>query len=473
MKKIIGLLGLVMILTLFACDPININFGNQDADEEARFETVMNFLENYHYSEPDQKDLWQGAIQGMMNTLDDPYSAYYTEEEYEQFQQSLGESFVGVGVTVENRDDNIVIQRVWDDSPAQSAGLRPGDRITHVDGDNVESKAYLATLLLVQGEEGTTVELGVARSGVEEPLFMEMTRREIPNPTVTVETMEHDGKTIGFISVNSFGHETLSLFEETLSDLENAGIDGLIIDLRNNSGGRLDTVIGLMDLFLIESDLPLFATETFQSGEISRTEYEASGDEKKPYEVITIINEFSASASEVFAAGMKQHGGYEVIGMPSFGKGTMQSPFSHGTMNDDELHLSNGIWLTPNNTWVNQVDGDQASVYPTTEVNRSDVFEIANVYVLEGALKYDTVDSRTEDIQNMLNAFYDFSLRTDGYFDDQTRDAVEYFQADYDLSISGEVDGETANALNEKLLDFRNATDNDLKIQHALTMFQD
>ncbi len=474
MKKLLLLLvGMVSVLSLMACEGINFNIGNPDEEEQARFNTIMDILENYHYSEPSQEDLWQGAIQGMIDTLDDPFSSYYTEEEYEQFQQSLGESFVGVGVTVENMNDDVVIQRVWQDSPAERAGLRAGDRITYVDGDNVEGLSYLETLMLVQGEEGSTVELGIARSGVDETLFMEMTREEIPNPTVTYEIFEDGNKTIGYISVNSFGHETFEIFEATLNDLEESGIEGLIIDLRDNSGGRLDTVVQMMDLFLIESDKPLFATETFESGEVNRTEYDATGDEKKPYDIITVINEFSASASEVFAAAMKQHGEYDVYGLPSFGKGTMQTPFSHRNMNNDELHLSNGIWLTPNNTWINNIGGDQESLYPTREVKRSEAFDIQNLYILDDPLTYDTVDSRTESLQKALNALYAFDLRTDGYFDEATKEAVKTFQETYDLTVSGEVDFDTASTLNENLIAFRNDYANDLKIQTALETLND
>ncbi len=476
MKRLLILpIMLVALFILSACEDINLTPNGANQEEQARFETVMEILKGYHYSEPSEEDLWQGAIQGMIDSLEDPYSVYFTEEQYQRFRDSLGETFVGVGVTVENVEDNVVIQKVWSDSPAERAGLRAGDVVTHVDGEDYRDESYLDTLLAVQGEEGSEVELGVDRSGVDEILFMTMTREQIENPTVTSFVEVIDGKPIGFISINTFGDQTYDIFKDTLETMENDdAIEGLVVDLRNNGGGRLDTVLNLLDLFLIESDKPMFATESFHEGSIDRTEYDASGDERKPYEIVTIINEYSASASEVFAAGMKQHGGYEVIGMPSYGKGTMQTPFSHPNMNEDELHLSNGIWLTPNDVWVNHIDGDQSSVYPTISVERSAAFETFNIYLLdETPLRYDTVDERNAQLQIKLNALGYGDVRTDSYFDEATRDAVEAFQQGQGLSVSGEVDSETAIALNEAILDYRNDHTNDPKITAAFDFFLD
>ena len=474
MKKLMFVtLVLMFTLTLGACDYLDPQNNNSDNEaENQKFEDIMELIEGNHFSRPQKDALYEGAIEGMIDSLDDPYTNYFSEEAYQEFQDSLGEEFVGVGITIENRDNSVVVQTVWPDSPAEAAGLRTGDIITHVDGENVEDLSYLETIPKVQGEEGTTVELGVERSGERETLYFTMTRETIPNPTVESDMFERNGETIGYIRVNAFGDETYNRFNEALNELEEDGIDGLMVDLRDNSGGRLDTVVNLLNIFLVENDKPMFSIEFHQNGIAQETEYTADGEEPKPYDIVTLINEFSASASEVFAAGMHEHGGYEVLGMESFGKGTMQSPFSAPSMNDDELHLSNGIWKTPEGNWINQDGGDYSGVKPTIPVERSEIFNVPTLHLRgEDAIGYDTVNQTTENAQLILNALYDTDLRTDGYFDSDTEAAVETFQAEYDLDESGVIDAQTAQALNESLNAYRNDLDNDIKIEEALSHF--
>lgn len=442
----------------------------EPSDREARLEAIMDLIERNHYSQPQREAMIDGAIEGLIDALDDPYTNHFSQEEYEQFQDSMGEEFVGVGITVENRDNDVVVQNIWPDSPAERAGLRVGDVITHVDGESVEALSYFETVPKVQGEEGTEVEFGVDRPGEGDTLYFTMPRETIPNPTVEASTFDDDGKTIGMIRVNAFGDETYQRFASELSELEETGIDGLMIDLRNNGGGRLDTVLNLLNIFLVEDDdKPMFSIEFYQNGEEDRTDFMADGDSAKPYDIVTIINDFSASASEVFAVAMMEHGGYEVVGMESFGKGTMQSPFSHGTMGDDELHLSNGIWLTSEGNWINAEGGDYPGVMPTIPVERTTLFDIAGPHLRgDDTFAFDSVSHHVEMTQIILNGLYDSELREDGYFDEATEAALENFQEDEGLSVTGELDGDTAQALNEVLFEYTQDSANDEKIQAAL-----
>lgn len=474
MKTIIKYLALgLIIFTLAACQLVSPD--NIDPGQRSKFEDILAHLEENHYKQLDQDALWDGAIQGMFDALEDPYSRYFSYEEYEQYQSSLGESFVGVGVTVENVDNQLVIIRVWPDSPAESGGLLPGDIVTHVDGEDFRDKSYLATIAAVTGEEGSDVELGIQRSGVSKTLFITMTREEIPNPTVEYSVLDIDNKPIGFIQVNTFGTETYQLFEDAINDLENThNIEGLIIDLRNNSGGRLNTVLQMMDIFLPEGDKPMLATESYRQGSLQRDEYDASGTEIKTYEILTIINEHSASAAEVFAIAMMQKGGYDVLGMPSFGKGTMQTPHSPRSIGDDELHVSTGIWLSPNNDWINKDGGDYEGVIPTIEVPQNPYFQTRNIFLSDDdALAFDQVDSQIGQAQKILNALGYGEIREDTYFDEATKAALKSFQSEEGLEPTGIIDATTARALSQRLIEYRTSAENDHQYKAAKAYFND
>ncbi len=474
MQKLIkGLLLVVLLLSLSACELFNDH--EMDRSQQSKFEDILRHLEQNHYKQPDQETLWDGAIQGLFDALEDPYSRYFSQAEYEQYQSSLGESFVGVGVTVENVNENLLVIRVWPDSPAERGGLLPGDIVTHVDGEDYSDKSFIETLGAVGGEEGTDVEIGVKRSGVSDTVFITMTREEIPNPTVEYEALTIDDKTVGFIQVNTFGVDTFDIFESALTDLENNhNIEGLIIDLRNNSGGRLDTVLQMLDTFLASGEKPLLSTESYRNGNFYRDDYEATGNEIKDYDILTLINEHSASASEVFAIAMMQKGGFDVLGMPSFGKGTMQTSHSPRSIGDDELHISTGIWLSPNNDWINQDGGDYKSVMPSIEVAQNHYFQTQNIFLSDDeTLTYDQVDMRIGSAQKILNAIGYGEIREDTYFDQDTKAAVEAFQADYDLDVSGVIDAQTARALSDALIAYRNDLANDLQFQAAKAYFDE
>ncbi|MFP4077749.1 MAG: S41 family peptidase [Candidatus Izemoplasmataceae bacterium] len=467
---------LTLVFVLGACESTGLNGDNGNdevSEEQERFEEVMDHLQNSHYKTPSEADLYEGAIEGMMESLDDPFSRYYSDEEYQEYHDSFGESFVGIGVTVENVDDNLVIRKVWEDSPANRAGMQAGDVVTHIDGEDYRDKSYIETIANVRGEEGSTVSITVDRPGVEDPVTFEMEREEIENPTVEYERVDHDGETIGYITIHTFGSETLSKMEsavETLED-EDGGIDGLIIDLRDNSGGYLNTLNGMLDLFLTEGDKPMFTIEQLQDGEWVSNDYDASGTENKPYDILTMVNGYSASASEVFAAAMKEKGGYDVLGTPTYGKGTMQASISLESTKD-ELHLSQGRWLTPNGEWVDPRDGDIEHIAPTIEVEQNPYFSGYNVLVGDDPLVYDTVSDQVENAQRVLSLM-GYDVREDGYFDEATRDAVEDLQDEEGLEVTGEIDEATGSVLSEYLYDYRTDKANDDQYQAALDHFTD
>ncbi len=458
-----------LVLALAACDfDIDLGNGNTDpdpADYNAEYlQEVIDTVIDTHYEDLDEEALYEAAIYGIFDGIDgDPYSRYMSEEERRQFDEGLGEEFVGVGITVQNVDERVVIIEVFPDSPAEAAGLIPGDVVTHVDGVDKEHKTYFETVDAILGEVGTEVELGVDRPNVEDTLYFTMSRERIDNPTVTHEVFEIDDEVIGYLEINAFGPETAGLTEEALDDLEASGIDSLIVDVRDNSGGYLDAARDVIDLFIPASDQPMFTIEQQIGGETISMDYDATGDEARPYEIVTLMNSQSASAAEIFAVAMKENAGYDVYGTPSFGKGTMQSLASLSS--ESQLSVTSGRWLTPEGRWIDNIQGDDPYVTPTVEVEQSDHFFAYNVYIDE-PLVYDTVSEAVANVQNILSAL-GYEMRTDGYYDEETVSAVEAFQAEEGLEATGEVDEETAAALSDALLEYRRDIENDKQFQAA------
>ncbi len=459
----------VFVFTLSGCE---LAEPSEKDPNQALFEEALEGIDSNFYKDISRDELYEAAIRGLFNALDDPFSRYMTKEEAQQFREGLGEEFVGVGVTVENVDNNVVVRKVWTDSPAEAAGMRPGDTVTHIDGEDFRHKSYLDTITALVGEEGSTIELGVRRPGLEEILTFTMERERIPNPSVTHEIFEIENRTIGYLKINQFGEKTAGLVESTLAEFEDEkGIDGLIIDVRDNTGGYLTSVKEILDMFLAEGELPMFSIEQVFAGTPIKEDYEASGTETKPYDIKVLINSYSASAAEVFAMAMMEKGGYDVIGTPSYGKGTMQIPVH--LEDESQLHISAGRWFTPEGNWIHFDGGDMEHVQPTIEIEQNPYHYAYSVHLTEGeVLEYDLVSTKVANMQKILSA-YGYDIRTDGYFDSATELAVEDFQEENDLPVTGKVDEATALALSEFLLVYRTDHETDTQLSVARDEFRE
>jgi carboxyl-terminal processing protease len=214
----------------------------------------------------------------------------------------------------------------------------------------------------------------------------------------------------------------------------------------------------------------MFQIEEWVNGERSLTPYFANNAETKDYPIITLINGNSASASEVFAAGMIEAGGFDVVGTPSFGKGTMQVPKSLRTTNGDELQASSGRWLTPEGNWINKNGGDFESVIPTVVVEQNPVFSAFSIFLSDGeVLGFDQVSPQIQNAQIILTAL-GYELRQDGYFDQNTEDQLKIYQTNNALPVTGEIDALTAAKLSEALFNYRRDLDQDFQLQTAIRM---
>lgn len=441
-------------------------------DADKAFLQVLDELMENHYSQPTREELLTGAIDGMILSLNDPFSSYFDLEEAESFSQNLGESYVGIGVSVNYINNNIVIEKVEQDGPAFNAGIHVNDIITHVDGESIENISFYEAIGMIKGEVDTEVSIGVYRAGFPDTLFFSMTRAEIDNSSIFYTSYTEDDKLIGYIGVNAFGEETAQLFSNAIAVLESNEIDGLIVDVRNNGGGYLSTVYNMMNMFLINDGNPMFSTEYYQNGVNHISNYSATNTERKPYEIVTLVNGNSASASEVFSSGMQEHGNYVLVGTTTYGKGTMQTGVGITSTVGDVLHITIGKWITADGNWVHY-DGGTDGITPDIVVEQNSFETAYKVFLMnDEVIEYDTVDTRTSNVQVILNML-GYSVRTDGYFDAETLAAVEDIQSVNALTVSGDLNAETLEVLNQELAEYQSNVLNDTQLQAAINVIMD
>lgn len=472
-KRTLSLITFVLVVAASFYLGTFVNSTSASTEVNATFNEVLNLLTENHYTQPEEEELWDAAIDGMIDSLGDPYTTYFDYEEYETYQTGFGEDYVGVGVTVSYQDDLVIIEAVKQSGPADLAGVLVNDIIVEVDGKSVEGEGFYDIVGKVTGDVDTVVTLGLYRQGVEGTIQLTMTRSVIVNSTVSSEIfVTEDGNTIGYIKVSTFGDETAELFHDAIVDLESQNIDGLVIDLRDNGGGHLTAVVSMLREFLINNGQEMFSTEYYSDGNFHRTEYEAVNTERKDYEIVTLVNKNSASASEVFASSMQEQGDYPVIGTTTFGKGTMQIDQNLATTDNDSIHLTIGKWITADNNWVHY-DGGTDGVTPDVFIERS-VYEMAYKLFLfnNEELVFDTVDSRIKNLQIILNLMdFGFDVREDGYFDQETKDAIMEIQTASGLTVTGNVDSDILEVINTALDIYQDDTDNDTQFKGVLDYF--
>ncbi|WP_280769511.1 S41 family peptidase [Salipaludibacillus daqingensis] len=433
---------------------------NVDVDLERveKIEKAYEIIAERYVDEVDESKLIEGAISGMLETLDDPYSVYMDQDTAQEFVESLDSSFEGIGAEVSMTNGKVTIVAPFRDSPAEDAGLRPNDQIIEIDGEDIDGLSLYEAVLKIRGEKGTSVTLTIERPGVTDQIDLDVVRDVIPIVTVHSEIIEQNDKNIGYLEIRSFSIDTAEDFEEELTKLENDGIDGLVIDVRGNPGGFLQSVEDIGNL-IIPGGEPIVQIED-RDGETIR--HISNLEEDKEYPIVSLIDEGSASASEILAAALKEAGGHEVVGKPTFGKGTVQQTLQ---MDDgSEIKLTLFRWLTSDGNNINE-DG----VQPTVEVEQPEFFYVSPLDI-EDPLVYDVSNDHVKSAQVMLEGLGEDPGRTDGYFDRQTEEAVKSFQEKEDLEVTGEINEETGDRLQEVLIETIQDRESDLQFQKAIEL---
>ncbi|MFD2214803.1 S41 family peptidase [Metabacillus endolithicus] len=440
-------------------------FGNvfQSEEEQAseiegfdKFKQALELISTKYVEDVNEEELLEGAIQGMLSTLEDPYSVYMDKETAAQFSQSLDSSFEGIGAEVGMQEGRVTIVSPFKGSPAEKAGLQPNDQIVSIDGENVEGLDLHETVLKIRGKKGTKVAIEVVRPNTREKLTFDVVRDEIPLETVFGSTKDYQGKKVGYIQITSFSENTAQDFKETLTKLEKDNIEGLVLDVRGNPGGYLQSVEEILKEF-VTKDHPYIQIQE-RNGDKKR--YFSKLSEKKDYPVSVLIDKGSASASEILAGALKEASGYDIVGVTSFGKGTVQQAVPMGDGSNIKLTLYK--WLTPEGNWIHK-----KGVEPTIKVEQPALYQ-ASPLQIEKALTFDMNNDQIKTAQLALKGLGFEPGREDGYFSKATENAVKAFQQTNELPISGKIDLQTADTLNQKVVELRGKEDNDVQLKMAI-----
>ncbi|QNU29603.1 peptidoglycan-binding protein [Geobacillus sp. 46C-IIa] len=427
-----------------------------DNEEMKKIRQAYELIKSRYVEKVDEEQLTEGAIQGMIGTLDDPYSVYMDAETTEQFNESLDSSFEGIGAEVSMIDGKVTIVAPIKNSPAEKAGLKPNDQILRVNGESLEGLDLYEAVLKIRGKKGTTVELEILRPGAKHVMKVKVVRDEIPIETVYEAVKTHDGKKAGYLQITSFSENTAADFKKKLAKLENEKIDGLIIDVRGNPGGYLQSVEEILKE-LVPKQKPYVQIEE-RDGDKQKFYSELTA--KKPYPIVVLIDQGSASASEILAGALKEAGGYKLVGETTFGKGTVQQAIPMGDGSNIKLTLYK--WLTPDGHWIHK-----KGIKPDVAVAQPEFFHVAPLHV-EKPFVYDMNDEQIANAQKMLKGLGFDPGRTDGYFSKETETAVKAFQKANQLPATGRIDETTADVLQAKIMEAIRDPKHDVQLKAAL-----
>lgn len=437
--------------------------GNEDYPKEfVKFYNAFKAIKKDYIHEVKNDQLIEGAINGMIGSLDDPYSDYMDPASAQEFNSSLQSTFEGIGAEVTLHNGRVTIVSPIKGSPAEKVGLRPNDQILSVNGESLEGLDLIKAVTKIRGPKGSKAVLKVLRPGVTEPMTVECVRDKIPLETVHSEVIDKGGAKYGKIELSQFSVDTAKHFGEQLADLEKKGIQGLIIDVRGNPGGYLLAVKEIGEMLVPNKGLIV----KIEYGDKSRgaEEFRSTTDKAKPYPIVLLVDNGSASASEILAGALSESGGYKLVGEKTFGKGTVQSTME---MEDkSQLKLTIAKWLTPKGEWIHK-----KGIEPDVKVEQPPYFK-ATQLPPDKVLARDMAGPEVKNLQLILDALQVKPGRNDGYFDANTEDAVKRFQAKKKLPVTGKIDKATSAALEDDLRDQIRQPQNDLQLQKAIEVLQ-
>lgn len=376
MKKI-GKVLLAFLLTIavgFTGFTLGKNSSNDNSlmsDENQKHMATMDAMkklidENYLF-DYDESALYDGSLKGMFESLDDPYTSFYTKEEFDKLMEGVSGKYAGIGVVVQASEEGYIKAiSVFDNSPAKEAGIKAGDYISKVNDKSYTANELEKAVNEIKGDVGSKVKLTILRpkeDGKTEEIELSVKRDNIKVDTVDSEVIEKDNKKIGYLKLKQFEEVTKEDFAKELQSLKAQGVDGIVLDLRNNPGGNLDVCLAVADTFLDEG---VIVSTVDKKGEeiVEKSDSEA---DKTPMTVL--INENSASASEILAGAFKDRNRAKIVGKTSFGKGIVQKlfPFEDGT----GVKITISEYFTPNKTKIHKI-----GVKPDVEVDNDKDFTL-------------------------------------------------------------------------------------------------
>lgn len=318
---------------------------SKDASSEEKVEVLKKLIDEKYMGEVDEDALKEGLYKGYVQGLDDPYSVYYDEEETKELYETTEGEYSGIGAVLSQdlKSGVITLVQIYEDSPADKAGLKDEDILTKVGTLDVTGMDLSEVVTYIKGEKGTEVELTVLRGEDADEVTVTAVRDTVEAQTVEYEMLEDQ---IGYLAVSEFDSVTYGQYEEALEALSDQGMEGLVVDLRNNPGGNLNTVCDMLDLVLPEGTIVYM-----EDKEGKRQTYSSDDAHQLDVPMAVLVNGNSASASEIYAGAIQDHEAGTIVGTQTYGKGVVQQIFDLGDGTSVKLTIAE--YFTPKGRSIN------------------------------------------------------------------------------------------------------------------------
>lgn len=317
----------------------------QCVGRDEKEEQIRDYIDGIYLDEVDEEALKEGSYAGMVEALGDPYSAYFTIEEYESLSQDNEGTYVGIGIVMQQNMDigTITVVRCYEGAPGERAGIKTGDIIYKLNDEVVyaDNMSDVVQTIKNSGEEG--VHLTLIREGESDYIEVDVAPEEVELPVVACKMLEDN---IGYLAIYEFKESTLHQYQEAFEDLESQGMERIIIDLRNNPGGLMTSVTGILNTILPEGTI-VYTLD--KNG--NRRDYTSDGETPIEIPMVVLTNEYSASASEIFAGAVRDYDIAKLVGTTTYGKGVVQNIFPLGDGTALKLTIAN--YYTPNGININ------------------------------------------------------------------------------------------------------------------------
>jgi len=334
-----GLLGIIVICWMIGTGYIPEDMGLISAETVQKIQVIQQQLNELYLFDQSETNTNVGMIKGYVDSYGDPYTVYYTPEEYSELMESTSGVYSGIGVVVQQNTETgtIVVVKPYADCPGALAGMKQGDIIYQVEGEDATGVDINLVVSKIKGPEGTDVNITVYRPSTDEYIDMKITRRSVTIETVSCEMLENQ---IGRITIDSFDEVTYEQFVACYEELETQGMKALIVDLRNNGGGLLDSAVNMLD-YLLPAGIITYTEDKYGN----RENYSSKPSAKLDIPCAILTNGYTASASEIFTGCMRDYDKAVIVGTTSFGKGIVQLliPFTDGSA----LKVTSAYYYTP------------------------------------------------------------------------------------------------------------------------------
>lgn len=467
---IVGVVGTLGVQFFIQYQAVNNALEEQQAQQSSSGEggaedlSIANVIELHtvltseYYGDVNSNELIEGAMQGMTEAVEDPYTEYLDNVESTAVDEDIQGSFEGIGAEVMKDGDAVRIVSPIPGSPAEEAGIQPNDLITSVGGESVADLTINEAVSLIRGPQGSTVELTIRRG--EEEFTVQIERNSIPVESV-FSTIHPEDSSLAHVQITNFNMQTYQELVDALQALDEEGVTQYIFDVRGNPGGLLNSALEISNIF-VEDGNPIMHTKDDENSE--ETTYHADsqlyGEYKFQHDGVLLINGGSASASEILAGAM-QESGFPIIGSPSYGKGTVQTIYPLTQAGD--VKFTNGIWLTASGEWINE-EGIQPDI-------EEEMPEYADLLLINSEETYSQGDQSAE-VQNINSILQSlgYSVPDSDTYTEETSRAVEAFQSEHGLEVTGEITGRTATRLITEVQ--RLIEKNDTQLDAAVDYFQ-